>query len=113
MEHEQLSVAGGFDHNWILNPSSRPGLTPAARLYDPRSGRQLDIATTEPGLQFYDGHSLGRGSTDGGGALGPFAGLCLETQHYPDSPNQPAFPSTVVRPGESYRSKTSWRLSVA
>ena len=109
--HEQLSVAGGFDHNWVLDHGGQE-LMPAARLYEPRSGRRLDVATTEPGLQFYDGHLLGRGGGDDA-SLAPYAGLCLETQHYPDSPNQPTFPSTVLRPGESYRSRTSWRLSVA
>jgi aldose 1-epimerase len=109
--HEQLAIAGGFDHNWVLSTSPRP-LTPAARLRDSSSGRVLDIATTEPGLQFYVGQLLD------GSAVGAYArrftahsGLCLESQHFPDSPNQPHFPSTVLEPGHVYRSTTTWRFT--
>jgi len=110
--HEQLAAAGGFDHNWALASASREGAVPAARLHHPRSGRTLAVATTEPGLQFYDGRALGQTRTDASSAFPPSAGLCLETQHYPDAPNQPDFPSTVVRPGKPYRSTTIWQLSV-
>jgi aldose 1-epimerase len=74
---------------------------------EPISGRRLDIYTTEPGLQFYSGNFIdGRVPGKAGRVYGPRSGLCLETQHYPDSPNQPAFPSTLLRPGEEYRSRT-------
>jgi aldose 1-epimerase len=106
--HEQLRAAGGFDHNFALDDAGTPPRR-AARLWHAASGRVLEIATTEPGVQFYDGHLLG------GDASGwpPYAGLCLETQHFPDSPHHPAFPSTVLRPGEVYRSTTVWRFGIA
>jgi aldose 1-epimerase len=108
--HDQLAVAKGYDHNWVLR-GGPPRITPAARLYDPSSGRTLDIATTEPGLQFYDGHLLDGSAIDAyGRRLDAHAGLCLETQHFPDSPNQPHFPPTVLRPGQRYRSATRWRF---
>ncbi len=109
--HEQLATAGGFDHNWVLGTSPRP-LTAAARLHDPASGRVLRVATTEPGMQLYVGQWLGAsppGAHDG--RFGANAGLCLESQHFPDSPNQPLFPSTLLRPGQFYRSTTSWRFT--
>jgi aldose 1-epimerase len=97
--HEQLRRAGGYDHNFVLR---RPdgGLGLAAALRDPRSGRTLEVWTTEPGIQFYDGHLL----------EAPHTGLCLETQHFPDSPNRPAFPSTQLDPGQAYTSTTVWRF---
>ena len=112
MPHQQLTLAGGFDHTWELNRQSSNALVPAARLHDPRSGRTLVVSTTEPGLQFYDGHRLGSPPNDAGADFPPGFGICLQTQHYPDSPHQPAFPSTVLRPGESYRSQTTWKLGV-
>ncbi len=110
--HPQLVLAGGFDHNVVLDRSATtPAL--AAVLRDPRSGRTLRLLTSEPGLQFYDGHLLdGRAMAAHQRLLVPHAGLCLEPQHFPDSPNQPRFPSTVLRPGETYRSSTVWELSV-
>ena len=111
--HEQLRLGGGFDHNLVLAEDSR-ALKFAARLRDPRSGRTLDIRTTEPGVQFYGGQLLDTGKGR------PFkqrfcahAGLCLETQHYPDSPNQPHFPTTILRPGYTYRSMTSWTFTAS
>ena len=109
----QLIIGRGYDHNWVLN-RSRDGLSLAARLAGPKSGRVMKILTTEPGIQFYgggwlDGSIVGKG----GKVYGPCHGLCLETQHYPNSPNQPDFPSTVLRPGETYRSLTVHRFSVA
>lgn len=104
--HEQLKYGQGYDHNWVLNRTG-PGLEPAARLADPKSGRTLTIATTEPGLQFYSGNFLdGTLTGKGGQVYQRRAGLCLETQHYPDSPNKPDFPSTILRPGREYQSKT-------
>jgi aldose 1-epimerase len=101
--HPQLRRAGGYDHNWILDGE---GLRFAARLEDPASGRVMEVHTTEPGLQFYSGNFLD-GSVAG---LRRHAGLCLETQHFPDSPHRPDFPSTVLRPGETFASTTVYRF---
>jgi aldose 1-epimerase len=111
---EQLGLGNGFDHNFVLDRSSEDeGLAFAARLYEPASGRVLEIHTTEPGLQFYSGVALaGVGGKDGV-VYGANAGVALETQHFPDSPNQSAFPSTILRPGEGYTSRTVYRFSVA
>jgi len=85
----------------------------AARLADPASGRVMDIATTEPGIQFYSGNFLdGRLRGSGGEAYRQGDGVCLETQHFPDSPNRPEFPSTVLRPGETFQSTTVHRFSI-
>ena len=104
--HEQLKNGLGYDHNFVLDGS--PGeLRPAARLVDPKSGRTLDVSTTEPGVQFYSGNFLDGTLTGKGGEIyRRRAGLCLETQHFPDSPNKPNFPSTILRPGAEFRSKT-------
>jgi aldose 1-epimerase len=115
-DDEQLRFGLGYDHNYVLDrpPGSEGTLVPAARVEDPGSGRVLEVATTEPGVQFYSGNQLdGTLVGTGGVAYGPRAGLCLETQHFPDSPNQPGFPSTVLRPGEVYRSSTTYRFSVS
>jgi aldose 1-epimerase len=107
----QIAFGHGYDHNFILN--GEPGhLRFAARLREPRSGRVLEVATTEPGLQLYTGNFLD-GSVRGkaGVAYGRRSGLCLETQHFPDSPNHPEFPSTSLRPGQHYRSTTVFRLT--
>jgi aldose 1-epimerase len=103
---EQLHLGHGYDHNWVLN-KARPGtLTLAAVLSDPDSGRSLEIRTTQPGLQFYSGNFL-NGKPAGTGSVFDYrTGLCLETQHFPDSPNQPAFPSTILHRGEVYSEKT-------
>ncbi|MET0556954.1 MAG: aldose epimerase family protein [Vicinamibacteria bacterium] len=107
--HEQLRHGHGYDHNFVLRGG---GLRQAARLEDPGSGRVLDVRTTEPGLQFYSGNFLGgEPAGRGGGAYAPHDGLCLETQAFPDSPNQPDFPSTIVRPGAPYRSRTVFAFS--
>jgi aldose 1-epimerase len=112
-EDPQLILGHGYDHNWVLQ-RKREGLSLAARLTGPKSGRVMEIFTTEPGLQFYGGGQLD-GSIVGkqGKVYGSCAGLCLETQHYPNSPNQADFPSTVLRPGETYRSRTVHKFSVA
>lgn len=103
----QLRHAGGYDHNWVLDKGVTAVPEPAATLYEPVSGRMLRIATTEPGVQFSSGNLLDGASAGSGGRHGRRGdGLCLETQHFPDSPNQPEFPSTVLRPGETYRSAT-------
>ena len=103
--HEQLKFGQGYDHNFVLNGS---GMRPVVRVTDPKSGRTLDVATTEPGLQFYTANYLdGTLKGKGGQVYNRRAGFCLETQHYPDSPNKPKFPSTIVKPGEEYSSTTT------
>jgi aldose 1-epimerase len=110
-DHSQLRIAGGYDHNFVVD--GEPGaLRPAARLADPASGRVLEVRTTEPGMQLYTGNFLDGVPGKRGRRYGPRAGVCLETQHFPDSPNQPRFPSTLLRPGEAYRSRTELRFSV-
>ena len=103
---QQITYGNGYDHNYVLDRRGND-LAPAARVEEPASGRVLEIATTEPGMQFYTGNFLD-GSLTGksGHPYGRRTGFALETQHYPDSPNQPAFPSTILKPGETYRSKT-------
>jgi len=111
--HPQIARGRGYDHNWVLN---RPApddssLLLAARLYEPRSGRLLEVWTTEPGIQFYSGNFLdGTVSGPSGRAYRQGDGLALETQHFPDAPNQPHFPSVVLRPGETYQSTTVYRF---
>ena len=107
----QISVIGGYDHNFVLNEwDGSPKF--AARLYEPVSGRVLEIMTTQPGMQFYSGNFLD-GSVVGrhGVAYERYTGLCLEPQHFPDAPNHPNFPSTILRPGEEYNEKTVMRFS--
>jgi aldose 1-epimerase len=109
--NQQLKNGKGYDHNWVLKRKGG-GLEFAARLTDPKSGRSMDIATTEPGLQFYSGNFLdGTIKGKGGHVYGLRTGLCLETQHYPDSPNQKNFPSTILEPGKVYESKTVFTFS--
>ena len=104
-------VPGGYDHNWVLRKAAGPH--PAASVYDPTSGRTLEVRTDQPGLQFYTGNFLdGRLTGKGGTGYGPHAGLCLETQHFPDSPNQPGFPNTILAPGELFRSTTVYQFGV-
>lgn len=111
-QHPQLTWGNGYDHNFVLRRATDL-LAHAATLRDPLSGRTLEVWTTEPGMQFYAGTWLdGRISGRGGRRFGRNAGLCLETQHFPDSPNQSAFPSTVLRPGEVYQSRTVFALGV-
>jgi len=99
-------VEGGYDHNYVLNNNDGK-LALAAQLYDPTSGRAMDIYTTEPGIQFYSGNFLdGTIKGKGGRVYEKYSGLCLETQHFPDSPNKPEFPSVVLKPGQMYSHKT-------
>ena len=113
VENEQLTFGGGFDHNWILDRGEKDKeLTLAARVYEPTSGRVMEIHTTEPAIQFYCGNFLdGRLTGKSGKPYVYRGGFCLETQHYPDSPNQPNFPSTILKPGDQYKSKTVFRFS--
>ncbi len=108
----QLHLAGGYDHNWVLDRDG-PGLHLAARLVHQPSGRYLEVETTEPGLQFYSGNALdGTLSGRDGRPIRAGDGICLETQHFPNSPNCPQFPSTVLRPGETFLSRTDYRFGV-
>jgi aldose 1-epimerase len=108
---EQLVIGRGYDHNWVLDRRGS-GLELAARLKEPRSGRVLEVLTDQPGIQFYSGNFLdGTLYGTSGRAYRQGDGLALETQHYPDSPNHPNFPSTVLRPGERYDTTTVYRFS--
>jgi aldose 1-epimerase len=115
-DHQQIVLGKGFDHNWVINNPSGPNDAPvkAGELLDPVSGRRMEIWTTQPGIQVYSGNFLD------GANYGPSRrayrmgdGLALETQHYPDSPNQPSYPSSVLRPGEEFRSTTIYKFGVA
>lgn len=107
---EQLRRSLGYDHCWVLRPG--PGLRPAARLHDPLSGRMLEVLTTQPGVQVYTANQLtGALSGPSGRSYRQGDAICFETQHFPDSPNQPAFPSTVLRPGEEFAATTVFRFT--
>jgi aldose 1-epimerase len=109
---EQLKLAKGYDHNWVLNRTGE-GLSLAARVEEPTSGRTLEVLTTQPGVQFYTGNFLdGSIKGKGGKVYGHRFGFCLETQHFPDSPNKPAFPSTELKPGQQFRSATVFRFGM-
>lgn len=107
----QLKFGGGYDHNWIVN--GEPGeLRLAARVYEPTSGRVMEVHTTEPAMQFYAGNFLPPSLKGKGGRVYVWrGGLCLETQHYPDSPNKPEFPSTTLEPGQVYETTTVYKFS--
>ena len=110
-DDQQLRFGKGYDHNWVVDGPAGT-LRLAARVRDPKSGRVLEVRTTEPGIQFYSGNFLDGSNVGKGGT--PYlhrAGFCLETQHFPDSPNHPGFPTTVLRPGQEYRSTTVYRFS--
>lgn len=108
--NDQLRFAGGYDHNWVLNGT---GLREAAWLRDPSSGRTLTITTDQPGIQFYSGNFLDGSITGKGGRSYPHqSALALETQHFPDSPNQAHFPDTILRPGELFQSRTVFQFGV-
>src|SRR5215469_9865034 len=108
---EQLHLGHGYDHNWVLDhPEGK--LAEAAELYDPSTGRVLKVLTDQPGIQFYSGNFLdGSIKGKGGKAYELHAGLCLETQHFPDSPNHPDFPTTEVKPGQRYHTVTVFEFS--
>jgi aldose 1-epimerase len=109
--YDQLGFTGGYDHNFVLNDYDG-SLKPALRLYEPSTGRILEVITTQPGMQFYSGNFLD-GTLIGrnGVAYVKYAGLCLEPQHFPDAPHHPNFPSTVLRPGEEYKQTTVYRFT--
>lgn len=108
----QLKLGKGYDHNFVLDAAGGSAPALAARVADPKSGRVLEVLTTQPGVQFYTGNFLdGTIHGKGGKVYGRRAALCLETQHFPDSPNHPAFPTTELKPGETYRQTTVFRFS--
>ncbi len=110
--NEQLDRGPGFDHCWVLNDQDS-GMRLVASAYEPKSGRFMEVYTTEPALQFYIGNFLdGSLPAKGGGKYEKRTGFCMETQHYPDSPNQENFPSVALEPGEKYTSETSYKFSV-
>jgi len=109
--NEQLVFGKGYDHNWVIASEGRKRLTLAAEAYDPKSGRRLEVLTTEPGVQFYSGNFLDGSKGKANKAYGQRAAFCLETQHFPDSPNHPNFPSTLLKPNSVFRSQTVFRFS--
>ena len=110
-DNEQIRFGGGYDHNWVLN-GQMGKMRRVARLVEPKSGRTMDVLTTEPGVQFYSGNFLDGVKGKDNAVYQKRAGLCLETQHYPDSPNQKSFPSTVLKPGQEYRTTTEYVFGV-
>jgi aldose 1-epimerase len=112
-DYDQLKYAKGYDHNWVLNKKKGHEMSLAASVYEPSTRRLMEVWTTEPGIQFYTGNFLdGTIIGKGGKVYGQRSAFCLETQHFPDSPNKPNFPSVVLRPGEIYQTTTIYKLSV-
>ena len=120
-DYDQIKLGNGYDHNWVLNKtenvvgknSEKFLETPDATLYEPTTGRVMEVYTTEPGIQFYAGNFLDGSLIGKGGKAYQFrSGMCLETQHFPNSPNTPNFPSTILKPGEEYRTGTVFRFGV-
>jgi len=110
-DDEQIAFGLGYDHNWVLNDGSDT-MKLAARVHEPTSGRIMEVHTEEPGLQFYAGNFLDGTITGKGGNVYEYrSGFCLETQHFPDSPNKPDFPSTILRPGDTYATRTVYAFS--
>lgn len=111
-DDEQLKNGNGYDHNFVLNKTHEKELSLAARVHEKNSGRVLEVFTQEPGIQFYTGNWMDGSLTGKGWNYTRRCGLCLEPQHFPDSPNQPNFPNTILRPGEEYTSVMSYKFSV-
>ncbi len=110
-DNQQIRFGGGYDHNFVINGDAGE-LRPAAKVFEPSTGRVMEVWTTEPGVQFYSGNFLDGSITGKNGAVyGQRHAFCLETQHYPDSPNQPDFPSTVLEPGEEYKTTTIYKFT--
>ena len=106
-------MADGYDQNWVLNKRGDPGQPQlAVRAYDPKSGRTLECSTTEPGLEIYTGGFFDGSVSGNGGRYGKYAAFTLETQHFPDSPNHPDFPTTELKPGQTFDSTTTFRFGV-
>ncbi len=110
-DDEQLKLGHGYDQNWVLR-GAMGQMHPAARVEDPASGRVLEVDTTEPGVQFYTGNFLDGSFSGPNGKYDFRTGLCLETQHFPDSPNHPSFPTTELKPGQTYSSETTWAFAI-
>ncbi len=108
--HPQLQIAGGYDHNFVIDGH---GMRLAATVFEPTTGRVMNVITDQPGLQFYTGNFINGFRGRGGDLYKPFHGFCLETQHFPDSPNHPNFPTTVLNPGEVFRSTTLYKFTIA
>jgi aldose 1-epimerase len=109
-DYEQLKIAHGYDHNFVLAGAGQ-GIRLAARVSEPKSGRVMEVLTTQPGVQFYSGNHLDGSAKGKGRVYGFRSGFCFETQHFPDSPNQPNFPSTALRPGERFHEQTVFKFS--
>jgi len=111
-DHPQIELGGGYDHNWVLNREGEE-MELAASVYEPSNGRYMEVWTEEPGIQYYSGNFRDGSIVGKSGVLYDYrTGFCLETQHYPDSPNHPNFPSTTLKPGEIYNTRTAYRFSV-
>ncbi|WP_239491990.1 aldose epimerase family protein [Luteitalea sp. TBR-22] len=111
-DHPQIKAGGGYDHNMVFTRTGTD-LEPLITVYEPTTGRTMTVATTQPGVQFYTGNFLDGTITGKGGKVYPKrAGFCLETQHFPDSPNKPEFPTTILKPGETYRQSTAYTFGV-
>ena len=108
----QIKFGGGFDHNWAIDRGAETGLVLAATAYDAGSGRVLEVSTTEPAVQLYSGNFLDRQRGKGGATYDRRTGFCLEAQHFPDSPNRPTFPTTILRKGAVYQTTTIYRFLV-
>jgi aldose 1-epimerase len=108
-DDQQLKYGKGYDHNWVLNKNDA-SLTKAAEVREPKSGRVMEVWTTEPGLQFYTGNFLDGKFSGKGRAFTLRSAFCMETQHFPDSPNKPSFPSTTLRPGQTYHTTSEYRF---
>ena len=111
-KNEQLEIGKGYDHCWVINnPNSE--IVKAAEVYHPESGRTMDIYTDQPGMQLYTANFLDNTlPSKTGGTYGPRSGFCLETQHFPNTPNEPSFPTTILKPGETFTSETWFQFSV-
>ena len=110
-KNQQLEYGKGYDHNFVINRKGDNGLVLSARVESAQTGRVMEVLTTQPGVQFYSGNFLDGKSVGIGGAYQYRSALCLETQHFPNSPNQPNFPSTELKPGQEFRSETVYRFS--
>lgn len=110
-DDDQIRYGNGFDHNWVLNKKANE-LSLAATYYDPQSGRLMEVFTTQPGVQLYTGNWIDNDKGKAGKLYNPHYGLCLETQNFPDSPNKPGFPSTLLNPGETYRHSCVHKFSI-
>lgn len=111
-DHEQINIGRGFDHNFAINNGGEGKLVKAAEVSEPLTGRVLEVLTTEPGIQFYTGNFLKSQMGKRGEVYHPYTGFCLEAQKFPDSPNQPQFPTATLRPGETYSQTTVYQFSV-